>query len=64
MNGTVYSEGGHVVYDDSVGETVGEHDEYITMTMSKLFNGECELEKMDEVDGLPSINSLLCEAAM
>ena len=64
MNGTVYSEAGHVVYDDSVGETVGEHDEYITMTMSKLFNGECELEKMDEVDGLPSINSLLCEAAM
>ena len=61
MNGTVYSEAGHVVYDDSVGETVGEHDEYITMTMSKLFNGECELEK---VDGLPSINSLLCEAAM
>ena len=53
-----------MVYDDSVGETVGEHDEYITMTMSKLFNGECELEKMDEVDGLPSINSLLCEAAM
>lgn len=67
-NGAVYTEAGHVVYEDGVVENAGEHDEYINMTMNKLFNGECELEKMecgDEPEGLPSINSLLLtEAAM
>ena len=50
-----------------VGEHADENDEYINMTVHKLFNGDCELEKMDCVDEpgiLPSINSLLTEAAI
>lgn len=50
-----------------IGEHADENDEYINMTVHKLFNGDCELEKMDCVDEpgiLPSINSLLTEAAI
>lgn len=55
--------------DDAVGvvEHADENDEFINMTVHKLFNGDCELEKMDCVDEpgmLPSINSLLTEAAI
>lgn len=61
-----------MVYSEAVGmmdegDHADENDEYINMTVHKLFNGDCELEKMDCVDEpgiLPSINSLLTEAAI
>ena len=66
----VYSEAPGML-DEGVGVGVVEHtdenDEFINMTVHKLFNGDCELEKMDCVDEpgiLPSINSLLTEAAI
>ena len=66
----VYTEASGMI-DEGVGVGVAEHadenDEYINMTVHKLFNGDCELEKMDCVDErgiLPSINSLLTEAAI
>lgn len=64
----VYTEATGIM-DDAVGvvEHADENDEFINMTVHKLFNGDCELEKMDCVDEpgmLPSINSLLTEAAI
>lgn len=35
-----------------VGEYMDENEEYINMIVYKLFNGDCELEKMDCVDEL------------
>lgn len=62
----VYTEAPGMI-DEGVGDHTDENDEYINMTVHKLFNGDCELEKMDCVDEpgiLPSINSLLTEAAI
>lgn len=66
--GMGYSDAAGII-DEAVGvaEHADENDEYINMTVHKLFNGDCELEKMDCVDEpgiLPSINSLLTEAAI
>ena len=62
---SIYSEAPGIL---DVGVHADGNEEYINMTVTKLFNGECELEKMDcvdEAEGLPSINSLLLtEAAM
>ncbi|KAL9978484.1 hypothetical protein ACROYT_G016005 [Oculina patagonica] len=64
----VYSEAPGMLDEGvGVGDHADENDEYINMTVHKLFNGDCELEKMDCVDEpgiLPSINSLLTEAAI
>ncbi|XP_020608879.1 DNA-binding protein RFX6-like isoform X3 [Orbicella faveolata] len=64
----VYSEASGMLDEGvGVGDHADENDEYINMTVHKLFNGDCELEKMDCVDEpgiLPSINSLLTEAAI
>lgn len=64
----VYSEAPGMLDEGvGVGEHTDENEEYINMTVHKLFNGDCELEKMDCVDEpgiLPSINSLLTEAAI
>ncbi|XP_032220990.2 DNA-binding protein RFX6 isoform X3 [Nematostella vectensis] len=60
----VYVEAGHVTMEGEDGEGMShEQEEYIDIAVNKLFNGECELEKVDCVDGdseaLPAINSLL-----
>jgi hypothetical protein len=68
-NGGGYVEAGHMgIEDDHVNMMSHDQEEYIDIAVNKLFNGECELEKVDcgdEHEALPAINSLLMtEAAM